>query len=65
MTVERRKIRIALLELGTTRIFLARLTRRYSRKPHAAAPPQAWMLCQDEAVLVSPNVLPSANPLIW
>ena len=41
MTVEKRKNRIASPELGTTRTFLAKLARRYSRQAsHAAAPPQ-------------------------
>jgi hypothetical protein len=41
MTVERRKTRIASPELGNTRIFFVGFARRYSRRPHAAAPPQS------------------------
>src|SRR5260370_29190359 len=66
MTAEKRKICIASPELGTTRTFLAKLARRYSRQ--AAMRPylrRNWELRQDEGSgRPPPMFLRRATPLI-
>ena len=61
MTVEKRKIRIASPELGTTRTFLATLLRGF--RPHLRS---TWMSRQDEGCVPLPTLFfRRANPLLW
>ena len=60
MTAERRNTRIASLELGATRIFLARPLAGTRAGPHAAAPPpEPGSRARIMAVFASPKFSPN------